>query len=638
MDSNLSINNALFYRSTGRDVTPLLQTLSCGEVDDKRSSEECKKLIVSAMSPQVCVYASEQADQVATKLQFHSLLQLLKPFGDRIEHKFQIKDSHFISKTIDEFSLRFVPPLEHMLSVQQAESGTKAQLFNYQSLELLMTEYIQLVDLELQKCGAEDKLMKRLLKKSIYVKFLTKLLASSSITSFESINQPVASFFFITGEESYEQARQMLIQYKSAKLPEYLSIDDIIPVFIIITDQTNADQQEKSAQLREHIKKQLFVEAFVLSLDLNSNDDSVPSVVLNPPILCTVDEELQNTHLSSTPNPSLPTANLTAIYQLLKDVIQKKLIPFMEKKITTWDEQVIVPRKSITGRLFNVSRKYFGSKRETPNELSGNYNSELGIYRYNSTQTLTKKLADWSFMLRDYRYSYTTYELAKKDFLNDKAWTHLASASEMAAISLLMGAANITSKLKNDTIDPLMDNSNYTYLARCGLKTYALRSILVVSELFCNLRDTWSNAPTAIKWVQKALNDKLVTKTGKVVLLERIGYYYSICISAQAKAIMTRKLITEKSQDEMNDDEDVDFVNPLKLNIRNIATMGNTRQRKSALFKLIAARNWDPVSEPLQVLMCLQDTKTVYQGTVIGEREGGLLKRLQVASEDKLSM
>lgn len=627
MDAHLSVNNVLFYRSTGRDVISLKhQAQGAG---GKRVSMDCKKLIVSALSPHVSTYCTEEVDQLARTFGYHSFFQLLTPFGDKIEQKFQIKDSHFVSKSTDDFALRFTPPLSDILSVQEAQAAGKTQLFNHQSLELLMSEYIQQVNAELRKADEEqDQELKRLLEDSIYIKYFTKMLSSSTITPFESINHPVASFLILTSDQSYEQAKQLLIEFKTSPLPDYLHVDDILPLFVITHDSSDESQHMKAAQLKEHIKKQLFVDVFILGLDMNKEANPV---VLNPPILSPVEEELQSTHLSFETTPSLPASSLTAIYKLLKEIIQKKIIPFMEQKILTWDEQVITPRRSITGRLFNVSKRYFGSKSQAQNESASNYNAEKGYYGNQSTEALTRKLADWSFMLRDYRYAYTTYELAKKDYLTDKAWSHLASTSEMAAISLLMGAANITSKLKNDTIDPLLDNANYTYLARCGLKTYALRSILIVAELFCTLRDSWSNSPSAIKWVQKALSDKLVGKIGKSLLLERISCFYSVSVTAQAKVIMNKK----NTNEELQDDEE-HFDNPLKLVKPNVATIGYTRLRKAALWNLIAARNWDPVLQPAQAVLCLESASSVYDGLKIRQRESSLYGRLYTTAKKSL--
>lgn len=630
MAAELAVSNVLFHLNAGHDVSSLLSMTSSPtstQYGPKRSSFDCKQMVLSSLSPKITVHASESVDMLATGFGFHSFLQLLKPFGDKIDHKFQIKDSQLVSRTADDFSVRFCAPLNDIFSVQEAESGSKTPLFKHTSLELLMSEYIQSIDQHLKKAQEEGNTqLTSVLKDSIYLKFFTKMLSSSVMTPFEPINHPVASLIFLSAEDSYDNARQLLIQFKTSKVPDYFLTDDILPLFVVIHDVLNEEQAEKASQLREHIKKQLFVDTFILPLTLDK--ESHPTA-LNPPVLTSVDEELQNSHLSFSSAPKLPAADITSIYKLLKEITQKKIIPYMETKISTWDEQVIAPRKSITGRFFNVGKKYFGNKNQNQNEHTTNYNAERGYYGKVANETLTRKLADWSFMLRDYRYAYTTYELAKKDFLSDKAWTYLASTQEMAAFSLLMGATNITSKLKNDTIDPLLDSSNYTYLARCGMKTYALRSILVVAELFCTLRDSWSNGPAAIKWIQKAIDDKLVGKAGKSLLLERIGYIFSLCVSSQARIIMSRKLIKDKPEEEP--------ANSLKLVKNNTATVGLTRNRKAALLQVFAAKNWDPVSHPLQVQLCLAQTKGVYNGLSFAERDGSLYRKLQDTAAKSLA-
>jgi trafficking protein particle complex subunit 8 len=39
-----------------------------------------------------------------------------------------------------------------------------------------------------------------------------------------------------------------------------------------------------------------------------------------------------------------------------------------------------------------------------------------------------RKLADYAFMLRDWRLAHSTYDIVRKDFGNDKAWKYAAGA------------------------------------------------------------------------------------------------------------------------------------------------------------------------------------------------------------------
>jgi trafficking protein particle complex subunit 8 len=39
-----------------------------------------------------------------------------------------------------------------------------------------------------------------------------------------------------------------------------------------------------------------------------------------------------------------------------------------------------------------------------------------------------RKLADYAFMLRDWKLANSTYDIVRKDFANDKAWKYAAGA------------------------------------------------------------------------------------------------------------------------------------------------------------------------------------------------------------------
>jgi hypothetical protein len=49
-------------------------------------------------------------------------------------------------------------------------------------------------------------------------------------------------------------------------------------------------------------------------------------------------------------------------------------------------------------------------------------------YPYNTPEAQMRKLADYAFMLRDYRYALSIYESARKDYQNDKAFKYSAGA------------------------------------------------------------------------------------------------------------------------------------------------------------------------------------------------------------------
>ena len=96
-------------------------------------------------------------------------------------------------------------------------------------------------------------------------------------------------------------------------------------------------------------------------------------------------------------------------------------------------------RRGITGRLFSAGRRYFstGTKSTTINPQPAQSpsasntptnNLAIPIYAYNTPEAQMRKLADYAFMLRDYKFAHSVYDTVKKDFSADKAWKYYAGA------------------------------------------------------------------------------------------------------------------------------------------------------------------------------------------------------------------
>lgn len=61
-------------------------------------------------------------------------------------------------------------------------------------------------------------------------------------------------------------------------------------------------------------------------------------------------------------------------------------------------------------------------------------------YNHTSPEMVLRRLADFSFMIRDYRFAYSIYDLVKKDFQqSDKSFKYLAGILEMQGITSVLG-------------------------------------------------------------------------------------------------------------------------------------------------------------------------------------------------------
>lgn len=206
----------------------------------------------------------------------------------------------------------------------------------------------------------------------------------------------------------------------------------------------------------------------------------------------------------------------------------QSVVPTMERLSATWNDQIASKRRGLTGRFASISRKWspFGLSSRNTSGLAGaassspNYDSLQGFYRPDTPEALMRKLADYAFMLRDYRLAQGTYDLLKADFNQDKAWKYYAGANEMAAISTLLSSEGTISKARTDSIDQLLETAWYTYTTRCNSSYHALRTLAIAVELL-QIRSTPA-ADDAAKWAAQVLDSRLVGPIGHALFTERI--------------------------------------------------------------------------------------------------------------------
>lgn len=204
----------------------------------------------------------------------------------------------------------------------------------------------------------------------------------------------------------------------------------------------------------------------------------------------------------------------------------------MERSVATWNEQILSRRRGLSGRFMSLSKRWtpFGSSRNSASALpssNSNYDSLQGFYRPDAPEAIMRRLADYCFMLRDWKLALSTYDILRTDFQNDKAWRHYAGASEMAAISALMAPTPLSSKNRTENIDAWIEAASYSYTdrQRSAAPYYALRTLALSTELL-RLRGS-SAADDAARWGTRILETGLVGSIGHALITERISACYS---------------------------------------------------------------------------------------------------------------
>lgn len=265
----------------------------------------------------------------------------------------------------------------------------------------------------------------------------------------------------------------------------------------------------------------------------------------------------------------------------------------MERSISTWNEQILSRRRGLSGRFMSLSKRWtpFGSSRNSASaspSSNSNYDSLQGFYRPDAPEAIMRRLADYCFMLRDWKLALSTYDILRTDFQNDKAWRHYAGANEMAALSALMAPTPMSSKNRSENIDTWIEAASYSYTdrQRSAAPYYALRTLALSTELL-RLRGS-SAADDAARWGTRILETGLVGSVGHALVTERISACYSI-----RTGIGTYRL-------------------------------GN-RRRKAALWAVLAAESWWRLQRSQQAEKSLDAALRLYN-TRAESREGGAVR------------
>ncbi|KAF2708776.1 hypothetical protein K504DRAFT_468003 [Pleomassaria siparia CBS 279.74] len=588
-------------------------------------SDEHRNLIHRAFVPHVAVLADADADKlIRGKGLEGGFLQLLRPFGESVPGKVTIRDSVGASKSYDDFGIRFVDGNNEAAAGRGAEpriDTTNTPRTSSSSIRPRRTggdvaHIEELVDRHLQysEFNTQDMVSDYLnqgnpnvpsegTSSPFYTLYLRRLLSGMPMVPHETFAHPVAGIIAISSQSQnpIEEFRKLYNRQHDGdlRLPQWAE-NDYLRYYVLIHDEENGDIA-KSNQTFDAMKRHFGLHCHLLRLKsqqcIPSDDDSVrlPTCEWMP-----ASEELAEIQKRETvddmtdPAPYLPDSDITAIRTFVRELVAQSVIPNMERNIATLNEQVLARRRGLSGRFMSLSKRWttFGSSRNSSSPTIGssnsNYDSLQGFYRPDTPEAQMRKLADYCFMLRDWKLALSTYDILRTDFNNDKAWRHYAGAAEMAAMSALLSPAPLSSKTKMENIDTWIEIASYSYTdrQRSAAPYYALRTLALGLELL-RLR-SFSVADDAARWASRILENGLVGPIGAALFTERISACYAVRTG----------------------------LGTLRL---------GTRRRKAAMWSVMAAETWFRLDKALQAEKCLDAALRLY-GINIEHGQGGAVK------------
>jgi trafficking protein particle complex subunit 8 len=523
--------------------------------------DDTRSLIVRSFSPAVAIYASPDTDELARGKGFRNgFRELVRPFGERVSGKVVVRDSIGSSRAWDDFGVRFTNLGE---DVGNESSDLNAKYgAPFARLEELLERCVEMPSDGLEEYTSDGEALRAgetTTQMSPYYRlFLSRLLSAGTFSTHETFLHPVACVIAISSrnEAPIETLRQLYAQTAqgSKVLPPYVN-PEYLRYYVLVHDE-DRDDMAKSSALFDQMKRHFGLHCHLLRLRsyecLPMDDDSVELQAcewLSPAEDLNRLNETENLVNMDIHLPQLFESDVTALKSFVRELVAQSVVPHMENRIALWNDQVASRRRGISGRFMSISKKWTGfgsSSIRSPSTLggvgsgtSGNYDSLQGTYRYDTPEALLRKLADYAFLLRDYKLAASTYEMLRTDYGNDKAWKYHAGANEMCAVSNLLNPMATAAKTRVDGFDQMMETASYSYLTRCSDPQNALRCIALGVELL-KVRGRTA-AEMAAKWAIRILELGLVGAVGHVLVSERVASCFAAQVGTSAGGLGARK-------------------------------------------------------------------------------------------------
>jgi tetratricopeptide (TPR) repeat protein len=513
--------------------------------------------------------------------------QLVRPFGDRVAGKVVVRDSTGASRAWDDFGVHFTD----LGQLIQESTSAPADADPLEKIEELMEQFTGDGFDDTADVPARGDIS------HFYKLFLARLLCSQSMGPHETFRHPVGAVIAISSStpQPIETLRN-LYQHSaqgSKALPPYAN-PEYLRYYVLVHDE-DRDDYSKSSALFDQMKRHFGLHCHLLRLRsaaCTQTDDDAEELPTCEWL--SASEQLWVLHdtadlidLNTPTSPYIFSSDAAALRAFVRELIAQSIVYHMEQRIALWNDQIASRRRGISGRFMSLSKRWtgIGSSRNSSataslggSGASGNYDGLQGFYRYEAPESLLRKLADYAFMLRDYKLAASTYDLLRSDYSDDKAWKYLAGANEMCCVATLLNPLTSTgsSKFKIESFDHMLETASYSYLTRCSDPALALRAILLVVELLKVRGRAASEA--AAKWAIRSLELGLVGGIGHVLVSERVASCFAD-----------------------------------RIGIGN--TGWGTRKRKAALWNVMAADDWMKLGRAEIAAEKLDEAQELYHET-----------------------
>jgi trafficking protein particle complex subunit 8 len=201
--------------------------------------------IAQAFSPTVAVVASRECEDLVRQKGFPGVLDLLRPFGDCVMGKVNIRDSQAMTLSVEDFSIKFIDfhhyaqNISNGSRIDQGPYAPKRVVPNYipggdlTALERLLEQHVEQQNNENYGGGGNG---------GEYSFLLRRMLSAMPVSAHETFSHPVACVLAVSSRHP-EPIDALLALYNTtnnAPLPRYIDAG-FLRYYVLIHDDDNDD-------------------------------------------------------------------------------------------------------------------------------------------------------------------------------------------------------------------------------------------------------------------------------------------------------------------------------------------------------------------------------------------------------------
>lgn len=319
------------------------------------TSLECKSLISKAFAPHIAVTASQDAEDLCREMGFNSLLDLLRPLGEKIPGRVTIRDSQAASMSFDDYAVRFMssPKNTTAATLTTPQSPNSLNSPNTTSQSYALYQKSDLENFVAQQISRRSQEKSSPHHDPIYLELFQKLLFALPVSPFETFSHPVAGIIAISSHnhQPIETLSALYNQSNDPSVPEYIS-REYLRYYVLVHDEQS--DLSKSIALFEKMKRHFGLQCHMVRIRRPVDQEN--ETVEYPSSKWGSYTEINAASEQDKLPKNIHTEDLESLKTMVRELVVQSVIPFMERCVTTWNEQIASSRRGIAGRFFSASQ------------------------------------------------------------------------------------------------------------------------------------------------------------------------------------------------------------------------------------------------------------------------------------------